>query len=337
MPDQTSIRREPAPVTADNFRRAESDRYFGVIAITQGGLGKFFHHRELMPIDKQDVVRSNRDTFYSAAVFDLDAGPVTVTLPDAGGRFMSMMVLDQDHYVFEVAHRPGGYTYRREQIGTRYVMVAVRTLVNPGSPEDIQQVHALQDAIIVAQKSSGRFEAPNWDAASRKRVRDALLVLGATVPDSKRMFGSREQVDPVRHLIGTAMAWGGNPENDAIYLNVTPAKNDGVTVYQLIIRDVPVDAFWSISVYNAQGYFERNNSDAYTLNNITAKKSGDGSIVVQFGGCDGRTLNCLPITPGWNYMVRLYRPRAEILNGQWRFPEARLESEELELPWLKTA
>jgi hypothetical protein len=26
--------------------------------------------------------------------------------------------------------------------------------------------------------------------------------------------------------------------------------------------------------------------------------------------------------PGWNYMVRLYRPRAEILNGQWTFPEA---------------
>jgi len=25
---------------------------------------------------------------------------------------------------------------------------------------------------------------------------------------------------------------------------------------------------------------------------------------------------------GWNYMVRLYRPRAEVVNGDWRFPEA---------------
>jgi hypothetical protein len=25
---------------------------------------------------------------------------------------------------------------------------------------------------------------------------------------------------------------------------------------------------------------------------------------------------------GWNYMVRLYRPRPEILNGTWKFPEA---------------
>jgi hypothetical protein len=86
--------------------------------------------------------------------------------------------------------------------------------------------------------------------------------------------------------------------------------------------DVPVDGFWSISVYNAEGYFEPNNLNAYALNNITAGKSDDGSITVQLGGCDGKVPNCLPITPGWNYIVRLYRPRAEILDGSWQFPEA---------------
>jgi len=59
-----------------------------------------------------------------------------------------------------------------------------------------------------------------------------------------------------------------------------------------------------------------------TVNNITAKKNDDGSITVQFGGYDGKTPNCLPIMPGWNYMVRLYRPRKEILDGTWEFPEA---------------
>ena len=38
------------------------------------------------------MIRLNRDTLYSSAVFDLDAGPVTITLPDAGKRFMSMLV-----------------------------------------------------------------------------------------------------------------------------------------------------------------------------------------------------------------------------------------------------
>jgi hypothetical protein len=45
-------------------------------------------------------------------------------------------------------------------------------------------------------------------------------------------------------------------------------------------------------------------------------------MVIQFGGCDGTSPNCLPITPGWNYWVRLYRPRTEILDGRWKFPEA---------------
>jgi hypothetical protein len=124
------------------------------------------------------------------------------------------------------------------------------------------------------------------------------------------------------HLIGTAAGWGGNPDNDATYLSITPAKNDGTTIYKLSVKDVPVEAFWSISVYNAEGYFVKNQYDAYSLNNITAKKSADGSIAIQFGGCDGKIPNCLPVMPGWNYTVRLYRPRAEILNGVWKFPDA---------------
>jgi hypothetical protein len=87
---------------------------------------------------------------------------------------------------------------------------------------------------------------------------------------------------------------------------------------------VPVDGFWSISVYNAEGYYQPNELNAYSINNIIAKKSEDGSITVQFGGCDGTIPNCLPIMKGWNYTVRLYRPRAEILNGTWTFPEAHL-------------
>ena len=162
---------------------------------------------------------------------------------------------------------------------------------------------------------------PNWDQASQKTVREALLVLGSTIPDFKGAFRQKNAVDPVRHLIGTALGWGGNPEKDATYLNVTPALNDGKTVHRLVVNDVPVDGFWSISVYNADGYFQKNDLDAYSLNDITATKQADGSVAVQFGGCDGKVANCLPISEGWNYTVRLYRPRAEILDGSWTFPK----------------
>jgi hypothetical protein len=310
------------PVTIDNFNRAETDLVNGSV-VKDGGFGKYAHHRELYPIDAP-IVRPNRDTLYSLSVFDLDAGPVTITLPNAGQRFMSLQVIDGDQYTPDVIYGAGRYTFTREKIGTRYVSLGVRMLVDPNDPEDIKKVHALQDAIKVEQPGGpGRFEVSNWDQASQKKVRDALLVLGANLPETKRMFGPRDQVDPVRHLIGTAMAFGGNPEKDALYLNITPGKNDGKTVHRLNVPgNVPVDAFWSVIVYDATGHLQKNQYDAYSFNSVTAKKNTDGSIAVQFGGCDGKIPNCLPIMPGWNYMVRLYRPRAEVLSGTWKFSEA---------------
>ena len=314
---------QPVLVTGDNFTRAETDTYFANIVKEAGGPGRFFHRRELEPIDKQIVIRGNRDTLYSAAVFDLDAGPVTVTLPDAGNRFMSMIVIDEDQYTPAVYYGAGSHSFNRKQIGTRYLMLALRTLVNPSDPADLKKVHALQDGVKVSQQKPGSFAVPDWDQASHKRVRDALLVLYATLPDQNRMFGTRQQVDPVRRLIGSAGGWGGNPDTEARYLNVTPARNDGKTIYRLAVKgDVPVDGFWSITVYDAEGRLQRNQYEAYSINNLTATKGEGGSITVQFGGCDGKIPNCLPTVPGWNYMARFYRPRAEILNGTWKFPEA---------------
>lgn len=309
------------PVTAENFPRAESDLYFGNI-VKDGGFGKFDHRREPAAIDHQPVIRLNRDTLYSAAVFDLGAGPVTITLPDAGKRFMSMQVIDEDQYTPQVIYGAGSHIFSRDNIGTRYFVAAIRTLVDPNDEKDVQAVRALQDTIKVEQPGGpGQFVVPKWDPISQQRVREALLVLASTLPDTNRMFGTKDQVDPVRRLIGSAAAWGGNPEKEAAYLNVTPSRNDGKTVYRLDVKDVPVDGFWSISVYNAKGYFEPNRENAYSINNITAKRGKDGSVSVQFGGCDRSIANCLPITDGWNYLVRLYRPRPEVLDGTWAFPE----------------
>jgi len=310
------------PVTADNYNRAQTDVYFGQ-TVKAGALGKFRHGRELAPIANRGIVRPNRDTLYSFAVFDFDAGPVKVTLPAAGKRFMVMQVVNEDQYTPAVFYGAGRHTLTKEGIGTRYGIVVVRMVVDPANPQDVQQVHALQDALTVSQQSPGTFEIPNWDEASLKKVHTALLQLGETISDTRRMFGAKEdQVDPVRHLIGTALVWGGLPEKDGLYLPVTPDRNDGATVYKLTVKDVPVDGFWSITVYNADGYLVPNQYNAYSLNNVTAKKDTDGSVTVQFGGCDGKTLNCLPTMPGWNYMVRLFRPRTEVLNGTWKFPEA---------------
>lgn len=133
----------------------------------------------------------------------------------------------------------GRHTLTRNDIGTRYVLVGVRILVNPSDPADLNGVHGVQHAIRVEQPDTGRFEIPDWDAVTQKTVRDALLQLATTLPDTKGMFGTKETTDPARRLIGSASAWGGNPEKDALYLNVVPPLNDGATAYRLTVGDVP--------------------------------------------------------------------------------------------------
>ena len=75
-----------------------------------------------------------------------------------------------------------------------------------------------------------------------------------------------------------------------------------------------------MNLYNGDGYFEKNQYDAYSFNNVTAKKDPDGGITIHFGG-DPKQSNYLPIRKGWNYTVRLYSPRQEIIDGTWKFPQ----------------
>ena len=309
------------PVNVSNFARAESDLYFSRI-VKKGELGKLRHERQMEALDHQSVVRMNRDTLYSTGVFDLDAGPVAITLPDSNKRFMSMEIISEDHYAIDVVYGPVNYNCTKERVGTRYAAVAIRTFADPRNPADIARASLLQDAVRVEQAGAGRFEIPSWDPKSQGKIRTALETLGSTVDDFSGAFGRKEQVDPIKHLIGTATGWGGNPPEAAKYFNVVPAANDGVTVHKIAVKDVPVDGFWSVTVYNSKGYLEKNDQDAYSFNNVTAKPEAGGVYHLQFGGCDGSVPNCLPILAGWNYVVRLYRPRKEVLNGSWKFPPA---------------
>ncbi|MFZ4634868.1 MAG: DUF1214 domain-containing protein [Saprospiraceae bacterium] len=305
------------PVTWENFVRAETDKTFKT-NVGYVGIGKFLHLRTLTSIDKQDVIRMNRDTRYSMGIFDLTS-PLTVTLPDTKGRFISMQVINQDHYTKSVEYTPGEYVFTREEMGTRYICLVIRILVNGDDPKDNSVVTDLQNSIRIEQASPGKFETPNWDQPSQDKLREGIKMLGSTATSSKLFFGDVDEVNPIGHLIGAATGWGGNPAYAAIYLGVSPEKNDGQTPYKLKVKDVPVDGFWSVSVYNKDGYYEKNPYNAYTINNSTGVKDKDGSVTIHFGG-DPKQPNFLPITEGWNYTVRLYRARKEILDGSWTFP-----------------
>ena len=306
-------------VNVDNFVRAETDRMFADLQRDAGGVNRFLHNRAPAAVERQTVIRLNRDTLYSFAVVDLSEG-ATLSMPDPGTRYVSAMVVNQDHYVNRVIHEPGEHHLTMEDFDTPYVVLAIRTLANPRNEDDLSAVATLQDRLRLQATAARPFVSPSYDVDSLDRTRSALLSLAAGMDSFGRSFGRREDVDPVHHLISTAAGWGGLPDAEAAYVGVAPDLPVGE--YTLTVGDVPVDGFWSISVYNADGYFVPNDRDAVSIINVTAVPGPDGSVTVHFGGCSDDRANCLPIMEGWNYLVRLYRPRPEVLDGSWTFPGA---------------
>ena len=307
----------PQRVTVENFVRAETDLYFASY-VAQGALGRFFHLRDVTPLDQQAIVRMNRDTLYSLAILDLDAGPVTVELPDTGGRFMSMLLIDHDHFNPAVFYAPGRHRFTRAEIGTRYLALAVRSFLNPNDPADVAAARAAQDGLRIEQPGGpGVWEVPQWDKTSQEALRGALSALFPFV-EFKNGFGARGQVHPVAHLVAAAAGWGGNPPHAAIYLPILPPEPG--RVWRMRLTDVPVDGFWSITIYDERGFMVANPRNAVSLNNVTSQRGADGSVTVQFGGCTDATPNCLPVPSPWNAVLRLYRPRAEIIDGRWNMP-----------------
>jgi hypothetical protein len=258
----------------------------------------------------------NRDTLYSFATVDISED-ATVTIPESGDRYLSVMVVNQDHYINGIFHEPGEHNLSVERFDTPWVSVAARILVDPGDSDDVARVNELQDQLVIEAKSARPLETPDYDPTSLDETRKLLLGLARNMTGFDHMFGTESYVDPVRHLLGTAAGWGGLPDQEASYVGVHPRLPVGE--YKLTVRDVPVDGFWSVSVYNTDGFFEPNNRNAYSVNNITGSTNDDGSITIHFGGDDDRP-NLIPIMDGWNYIVRLYRPRANILDGSWTFP-----------------
>jgi len=305
-------------VNVDNFVRAETDRMLAGLLADAGALNTWLHNRAPASVDHQTVIRMNRDTLYSFAVVDISAG-ATLTLPEHGERYVSVMIVNQDHYINEILHDPGTYPLSVDRHETPYVLVAARVLVNPNEPSDLDIVAAIQDGLGLAAESARPFVLPEYEQVSFDSTRQAVLSLAAGVKSARGMFGTRADVNPVHHLLGTAAGWGGLPEKEATYIIVNPELPVGR--YEVRVDgDVPVDAFWSISVYNADGFFEPNPLGVYSVNSITGVRDPDGSITIRFGDHGPDAPNSIPITDGWNYAVRLYQPRPEVLKGTWTFP-----------------
>ena len=308
-------------LTEENFGLAESQMIFAkyvkdIAAITKtNGVGVFMHKKKAPDPKDKTVVRINFDTQYSVAILDLKE-EATLTMPETNGRYQTAWFVTEEHYNPMAINKPGTYKINQENMGSRYVMLVIRTQVNMTDPEDLAKVSALQDQLKLSQKDRGSFVITNnWDRPEVLKMRKNYQKIAREKKiTSSMMFGKKGETTLENHNIGVSTGWGGMTSKQAVYPNFQPKNSNPAT---LTLKDVPVDAFWSITVYDQGGWI---NGEKFNINSSFAKPNKNGEYVIHFGG-DKTAENYLDTFEGWNFILRMYQPTEKYFDGSWKVPE----------------
>ncbi|HGF3715479.1 DUF1254 domain-containing protein [Vibrio parahaemolyticus] len=309
------------PVTEKNYEFAESDLAFKNITKLVGS-NKWFHFPGLTPLDNQTVVRMNRDTIYSGYVADLSKGG-SITIPDTGDRYISVMVVQNDHYIDQVFSMPGTHEIKSQ---TDFAMIVARIQIDPNDPSDLQRVKDIQNQLKVTTGSHKNHVMPNYDIKQLLAVRNSLVEEGSKLGNQKNMQGAHGKVEPRMHMYGTAIGWGMLPDAEAQYFSyyskgdVANPENCSQATYQP--PKVTGNGFYSLTIYNNQGYIA---FDKAVLNKNNIKYNSDGSFTVSYGKCSGDVKNPMPVAKGWDVMMRIYKPDLE-QTASYELPEPKVVS-----------
>lgn len=292
-------------VTKDNYEVAESDLSFSRITGLVGS-NAWLHFPGPTPLDNQTVVRMNRDTIYSAYVADVSEGGTVTIPPTDDGRYLAVMVVENDHFISQVWTEPGTYDIDAE---TDFAMIVTRTMFDPDDPADMENVKRYQNGVIVETASKRDHVMPDYDMDQLMALRANLVEEGQKLGSLNNMQGARGEVDPQMHLYGTALGWGLLPDQNARYLNyyssgdVADASNCMKADFEVPPFSPP--GFFSLTVYDKDGWIT---DEKAVLSSHNLDYNEDGSFTVHFGDCPDDTSNLLPITDNWDMLLRVYEP-----------------------------
>ncbi len=188
------------------------------------------------------------------------------------------MAVDEGHFINRVLHDPGTYELTADQLGSPYVVLAGTHAGRPARPRRPGGRDRSAGPARPGGPSHRPFVPPEYDAASLKRTREALLSLASDLTSFESSFGRREDVDPVHHLDRRGGGMGRTARRGG-HLRRGLAGPAGRRVRAQRRPDVPVDGFWSISVYNAEGYFEPNEREASTASTTSPPSTNDDGSV----------------------------------------------------------
>jgi len=198
--------------------------------------------------------------------------------------------------------------------------------IEPGKSFDINKVDpAVKGALEAAPKEA--LELMTWKLATLARVANGWSMN----TDTMGVYGNYY----LKRAIVAREGLGANLVEDAIYpLNLADESGrplDGANKYTLHFdkgATPPVNAFWSITLYDSEGFQVGNALNRFAVSSwMPFKSNADGSIDLYFQnespGKD-KEANWLPAPKGsFNLTMRLYGPKSDMLTGKWNPPPVR--------------
>jgi hypothetical protein len=210
--------------------------------------------------------------------------------------------------------------------------------------------HITDEPIIAQMKQIGIEPGQSFDFETLDPVvRDALqsvpqqaqkLMASKTPTVARVVNGWQMNTDTIgvygnyylKRAIVAQVGLGANLPEDAIYpLNIADESGkplDGANKYTLHFEKKatpPVNAFWSVTLYDRDGFQVPNALNRYAISSwMNLKQNADGSLDLYLQnenpGKD-KEANWLPAPKGtFNLTMRLYSPKSEALTGSWNPP-----------------
>ena len=195
--------------------------------------------------------------------------------------------------------------------------------IEPGKSFDINKVDPpIRTGLVSAPEDALALMA--WKVASLSRVVNGWSMN----TDTMGVYGNYY----LKRAIVAQVGIGANLPEDGIYpLNLaddTGKPLDGANAYVLHFEKgaaPPVNAFWSVTLYDSEGYQVANSLNRFAVSSwMPFKYNPDGSLDLYFQNASpgaGKEANWLPAPKGpFNFTMRLYAPKADALTGKWNPP-----------------
>jgi len=362
-----TMAREPHPYeeqVAEYIQKFPYQDTFNYVMRYTGGDPKKFNtwvpggEPTLVRAGEDIVVRMNNDTYYNAAVLYLEDGPVVLgSSAPAENRFNSFQLMDdrnvnyrniinpKGEYTFYYGKKPEQFVGEAIEVPSSLSVVIVRVEVkDKDDPEDVAAAIEVYKAMTITGSHPAVFpqldllsgyKADVADEANRRMDETfARLPLSHIVLRHGQELGV--DVSYLHHAAATKGAWGAPDPSHSSYETIFFDENGDEMrgsngTYTVTTGEPPVDAFWSITVYDTDrgGFLHPNDDDRYHINNTAAVRNDDGTVTFTFTqNCEVSDLNCLEVPSGrFDLTSRYYLPHEEIITEEWTLPKIKPQAD----------